>query len=161
MALKWKAHYIGIEKTGSGEYATWPLENYIRTRGLPFQVIELNARKGPSQYIPVGSKRPGKDSRVPAPLVPLYRQGFSSHSSKSDAIQLLERQLLDYPTGRRIDIPDALSYCVGMADIGERFCATNFTITENTKADYGYLDGAKEDAALAKLYREHACAGNN
>ena len=160
MALKWNAHYIGIEKTGSGEYATWPLENYIRTRGLPFQVMELNARRGPSQYIPAGSKRPGKDSRISAALVPLYRQGFISHNSKCEALQQLERQLLDYPTGRRIDIPDALSYCVGMANIGERFFATNFTITENTREDYGFLDGAKEDAALAKLYKEHACASH-
>jgi hypothetical protein len=154
MALRLGAHYIGLEKTGSGEYATWPLENYIRMQGLPLQVVELNARRGPSQYIPVGSSKPGKDARIGAALVPLYRQRLVYHNSKCPEIGRLEQQLTRYPRGKEKDIIDALAYIVGMMDIGERFFAHNFQITEKCVQEFAFLDAEKEDRALADLYRK-------
>jgi len=102
MCIRLKADAIGIEITGLGEYATWPLMNELCRRDLPYQMIELNARGN-------------KNDRIAA-LIPLYRRGMVFHNEA--VCKGLETQLLSYPRSRFDDIMDGFAYVVGMLDEG-------------------------------------------
>ena len=155
MAKRLGARQIGIEKTGSGEYAVWPLQNYIRMNGLGYEIIELNAKRGPSQYVPLGSSQHGKDARISAALVPIYRQGLVYHNQNHPLMGTYEVQLVTFPRSKRKDLIDAAAYMVGMMEVGERyFASSSIDIDSKDKKvkETAGLDAAHEDAALEALY---------
>jgi hypothetical protein len=110
MADAIKAHIVGIEKTGLGEYAIFPFETRMRQRGKTFNIIPLNARAG------VGES--GKIARGKA-LIPMYRRGEIYH--KKGVCERLEQQLLSFPQPRQWDMIDALSYVVTVLSEGDQF----------------------------------------
>ena len=147
MADRLGARYVGVEETGLNEYVSWPFKNYIQMHRRNLQYVPLKARRGPSQYVPVGSKVKGKDARISAALVPMYRQGLVYHNKNHPMMQTLENQLLGFPRVSGKDIIDALSYVSWFMAEGEQYMLGSGEVVENN------LSALKqEDKALEKLY---------
>lgn len=104
------ARVLGVEVTGLHEFITYPIKNEMIKRNSRMDLIELHARGGRSEK--------GKIERIGA-LVPFYRTGRVFHNKS--ATKALETQLLTYPTPKRFDIMDALSYIVELLEKGERY----------------------------------------
>jgi len=106
MAQRLEARVIGVEDTGLGEYVTYPIQNELVKRGLPYILVPMHA----------GIKK--KEDRIGS-LLPYYRTGVIWHNK--NACIRLEEQLLSYPRGAHDDIIDALAYVSKILQEGERF----------------------------------------
>ena len=147
MADRIGARYVGVEETGLNEYVSWPFKNFIKMNRRNLQYVPLKARKGPSQYVPTGSKTKGKDARISAALVPMYRQGLVYHKKDHPMTKRLEHQLLGFPRVGEKDIIDALSYVSWFMAEGEQYMMGANEVVENN------FDVMKrEDEALNALY---------
>ncbi len=153
MARRIGARYIGVEETGLNEFVSWPFRNYITMNKAHLQYVPLKARRGPSQYVPTGSKANGKDARISASLVPMYRQGLIYHKKEHPQTKRLESQLLGFPRIGEKDIIDALSYVSWFMSMGEQYMMGAEEVVENNLAML-----QQEDKALAEMY---GCSGFN
>lgn len=149
MCARLGARVLGVEKTGSGEWITWPYMNEIRRQGLNLEFIALSARKGPSQYVPKGSADFGKDSRIGHALVGMYRRHQIYHDRLHPITPVVEEQLLYFPRSKKKDVIDALAYVAGIMDAGERYFSVRFPGRESD--GIGFLDTGFEDARLREL----------
>ena len=114
LALQYEARVIGIEDTGLGEFATYPLVNEIMRRGLAIEVEGLKARRGGKIKEAKGFEA-GKVQRV-ASLEGYYRKGLIKHNKIGTGAY--ELQLLGYPRSKRWDIMDCAAYITEMLDKG-------------------------------------------
>lgn len=153
MCVKYNTPYLAVEVTGLNEHIVWPYRNFLRMKSTPINFIELKARKGPSQYVPHGSQNFGKDSRIGASLVPMYRQGLVYHVSAHPLLARFESQLLDFPRSADVDMIDAFSYITQFLSQGEVYMRSN--TVDTTYADWDEIlrmSVQREDEALSKLY---------
>ncbi len=104
------ATMIAIEDTGLKEFATFPLRNEINRRNLPYQVIELTARRG--------EKQSGKEERV-GQMESFYNNDLVWHNKNE--CEELERQLLQFPRPDKWDVMDAAGYVPQVLEKGERY----------------------------------------
>jgi phage terminase large subunit-like protein len=153
MCQRLGARVLGVEEAGSGEFISWPIKNELRRRAANVEYVKLTPRKGPSQYVPNGSSQQGKDSRIGHALVGLYRNGLVYHNREHRHVDQLERQLLEFPRGKRKDIIDALSYVAQLMETGERYFACRRYVDDDKDTEYGpgMLDAKYEDARLKEL----------
>jgi phage terminase large subunit-like protein len=165
LVLRWNARTVGVEYNGLNEFIEWPLKNALKRAGMFCEVIELKPRKGPSQYLLKNSNDNGKDARISAALVPLYRQGLIYHNPQHPVTVRLESQLCAFPSGRLKDIIDALSYVAEMLHIGERYmCNSRISMKKDVMPRdliTGFLDTASEDEALERLMAGDKNYGRN
>ena len=151
------ARTIGLEVTGLDEFVIWPMRSAIQRSGMGVELVELRPKRGSTMYID-GKLHSGKESRIAAALVPLYRQGQVKHNANHPKMPLLEGQLLSFLSNGKKDFADALSYVVGLMDQGERyFMPEIFSRKEAISAvdeRTALLDPEAEKRALAKLRRE-------
>lgn len=153
MCIKYNTPYLAVEVTGLNEHITWPFKNFLRMKTKPINFIELKARKGPSQYVPSGSKDFGKDSRIGASLVPLFRQGLVYLVSNHPLLDRFQNQLLAFPRSADKDMIDAFSYISQFLHQGEIYMRSNVEAQEYDDWDRLLLMSAKrEDEALSRLY---------
>ena len=139
MAKRYKAYPIGVEVTSLKEFIKQPLENYLRMRGLPYELIELTARRGTGEY---ADKNRGKEGRV-AGLVPDYRQKHIWHNRAVS--HTLEEQLLSFPRPKRWDVMDAAAYLIEMLEKGDRyFLPTEDQVYDIPKDEYAELEQMNE-----------------
>lgn len=110
MALDIGAHIIGIEVTGKGQYAVYPLKNRISQRGLNMSVVELHATGGKTDR--------GKTTRINS-IIPFYRRGEVYHV-EGECFRL-EQQLLSLPSPKLRDVLDAAAYIVEILAKGDAF----------------------------------------
>ncbi len=153
MCIKHSTPYLAVEVTGLNEHITWPFQNFLRMKSTPINFIELKARRGPSQYVPSGSSDFGKDSRIGASLVPLYRQGLVYHVLAHPLLERFESQLLAFPRSGDKDMIDAFSYISQFLSQGEVYMRSN--IIDTTYDDWDNIlrmSARREDEALSRLY---------
>lgn len=126
MALRLKAHVIGIEVTGLEEFIKQPFLNEMSRRGplYTFEVVWLKARGGD----PGGEK--GKIKRISS-LVPYYRQGYIYHNKTCCA--KLEGQLLSFPRSGLVDVADATAYIIEMLELGGRYFVEATSVAEQSE----------------------------
>lgn len=132
MALRNRAHVIGVEVTGLDEFIKQPLINESQRRGpeYAFEFVWLKARGGPAE----GEK--GKIKRIGS-LIPYYRQGLVYHNRTCCAA--LESQLITFPRSKLVDVSDAAAYIVELLELGERY----FSPPDNSdvlSAEYAELE---------------------
>ena len=156
MCLRYRTPFLAVEVTGLNEHVVWPLQNFLRQQRTPIQLIQLKARKGPSQYVPHGSTNYGKDARIGASLVPLYRQGLVYHPKSHPLLARFEQQLEDFPRSGDKDMIDAFSYITQFLQGGEMFMRGRDRESEMDAADWDdmlKMSAKSEDAALERLYQ--------
>lgn len=152
MCKRLNARALGVEEAGSAEFISWPMRNELKRRAANIEYVKLTPRKGPSQYVPNGSSQQGKDSRIGHALVGLYRNGLVYHNEAHVHMPQLERQLLEFPRGKRKDIIDALSYIAQIMDLGERYFAARSYLSDDVQElGPGRLDTEYEERRLAEL----------
>lgn len=110
MARQIGAWIIGIEVTGLGEFATYPLKTRLANLGEQFKVVELHAKGGVTE--------PGKIARIKS-LIPFYRRGEVYHVEGE--CDRLEQQLLSFPNAKHWDLMDAAAYIVEVLAQGDAF----------------------------------------
>jgi len=108
-------HVIGIEVHSLHEFILHPFLDEMSSRGLYYEIVELNPRKMPAES---ADRTHGKTGRVGA-LAPYYSKGCVYHNPY--VCQELEAQLLSFPNPHRWDIMDALAYLVQLLDEGLRY----------------------------------------
>jgi hypothetical protein len=113
MARRLNARVVGWEVTGIEEFIKQPVQNYMSSHGMYFELQWLRARGG------FGEEK-GKSMRISA-LIPYYRQGQVFHNRQCRQINLLESQLKMFPRSKRWDVMDATAYIVQMLEWGERY----------------------------------------
>lgn len=156
MCLRYHTPFLAVEVTGLNEHVVWPLQNFLRQQRTPIQLIQLKARRGPSQYVPHGSMNFGKDSRIGASLVPLYRQGLVYHPMHHPLLARFEEQLLAFPRSSDKDMIDAFSYISQFLQGGEMYMRGRDREDEMSSADWDAIlkmSAKNEDAALERLYQ--------
>lgn len=141
MCEKHKAHVLGFEVTGINEYGLWFVKNEIRKRNSFIELVPIKATRGPSQYIPPGSSQEGKDARIGAALVPLYRTGHFYHPKEHPLLQRMEEQLLRFPMHGKKDIIDAMAHYPKMMELGERY----FKVVKSGDTDFETLRAMRSD----------------
>lgn len=100
---------VGIETTGLKQHITWPLQNEAMRRGIPLQIIELSARGGS------GSTDDSKPKvRRFRPVIGLYQKGLIEHNKQFS--QILEADLVSFPSPRKWDILDCIGYIPQMLE---------------------------------------------
>lgn len=159
MCLRYQTPFLAIEVTGLNEHVVWPLQNFLRQQRTPIQLIQLKARKGPSQYVPHGSTNFGKDSRIGASLVPLYRQGLVYHPKAHPLLERFEQQLLDFPRSADKDMIDAFSYISQFLQGGEMYMRGRSREDELCEVDWNEMlkmSAKREDQALERLMQMDA-----
>lgn len=100
MAVRNRTYQIAVEVTSLDNFITYPLNNYLQSRGIP-AVLELKAR--------------GKKEERIRGLAPLYRLGHVYHNP--DCCEELENQLKMFPRAKFVDLSDALAYCIEIFDL--------------------------------------------
>jgi hypothetical protein len=121
MAKRLGARVIGLEVTSLNEFITYPFNAYMQKAGRFYEVVELKARGDKLQRI--------------KSLAPFYRLGLIWHNSV--IAHLIEAQLLSFPRSRRLDIMDALAYCIEMFSLGERVFQPDLTQEEIAAKEAG------------------------
>ncbi len=154
MCRKHSATLLGVEVTGLNEHITWPFQNYLRMKAMPIQFIELKARRGPSQYTyGATAMNFGKESRIGASLVPLYRQGLVYHPTSHNILAQFEDQLLAFPRSKSVDLIDAFAYVSQFLSRGEIYMRSEEHGQHSSDWDDMLRMSAKrEDEALSRLY---------
>lgn len=105
MACRLKTYSIGVEVTSLNEFITYPLNNFLASKGFP-PVVELKARGR------------NKEERIKA-LIPFYRMGKVYHNKAVS--KELEAQMFSFPRSKNDDLLDAFAYSLEMFAIGDRF----------------------------------------
>lgn len=106
MQQRVNAPVIGIEVTGLGMYATYPIVNESTKRGIIVKIEELHAKAGQNEK--------GKRARIKQ-LSPFYRSGMIEHPDNGIA-DVLEAQLMSFPASKYWDVMDAFGYLPEMLD---------------------------------------------
>lgn len=112
MALRLKTHVIGVEVTGLDNFITYPFRQYITTRNVFIEIVEIKAIKD-------------KDLRIGG-LAPFYRANQIYHNEDIHVRGPLESQLLSFPYSKFRDVMDCFANIVKMFDLGNR----NFSTTQ-------------------------------
>ena len=108
-------HVIGLEVHSLHEFILHPFMDEMSSRGLYYEVVELNPRRMPAES---ADRTHGKEGRVSS-LAPYYRKGCVYHNPH--VCHELEAQLLSFPYPRRWDIMDAFAYVVQILEEGLRY----------------------------------------
>jgi len=118
---------LGVEVTGLGEYALYPVMDEMNKRNLMMRIEELHAKGGTNEK--------GKKARVRG-LSKYYRSGSIYHPDTGVA-QGLESQLLSFPNSKYWDAMDALGYLPEML--------SRLNIFMDPKINYDNLLGDDEE----------------
>jgi len=156
MAVKYNAPCIGVEVTGLNEFITYPFMDMIIRRsketGKVFRLYELKARRGQGEFSGVGG---GKKGRI-AGLVPYYRSGLVYHNKAVTAV--LEQQLLSFPSSKKWDVMDMVSYILELMAILNQYVGVGeedgMESWEEVKEEYRELEeemGVYEDEWIMEV----------
>jgi len=138
---RYRARVLGFEKTGLGEFGTFPLLNEISRRGLIIEPVFLEARSGKGEFSGVGG---GKKGRV-ASMIGFYRQGLVFHNEAN--CLPYEMQLLAFPRPKRWDMIDAAAYIIELLEKGLRYFEPKDECDNVSEEEFAELmvEGSEED----------------
>jgi hypothetical protein len=142
--VRYHARVLGFEKTGLGEFGTFPVLNEISRRGMVIEPVFLEARSGKGEFSGLGG---GKKGRVAA-MIGFYRQGLVFHNEANCAPY--ELQLLSFPRPKRWDMIDAAAYIIEMLEKGLRYFEPKEVYEEVSEDEYADLmnEPAEDDWRL-------------
>lgn len=106
MADRFNTSVIGFDVTGLNNFATYPFEQFISTRGKHYELVELKLTKD-------------KDERI-ACLAPFYRMYVMYHNEAPHVCGPIEAQLMSFPRSKFKDVMDCLANVIPMFDLGKR-----------------------------------------
>ena len=140
---------MGLEVNSLNEYILFPLRNYMFSKGVFAEIIEMKPRTQ------AGAGEDPKVHRAKA-LIPFYRQGRVYHNKT--VAGLLETPLLSFPRPKKWDVIDAAAYIVQMLETGDRYFVPERSEGDKRRSPTVSLEEALAlQKPLPKLNMVHAC----
>lgn len=147
MCIRIGARVLAIEVTSLHEFVTKPLQDRIRTRNVPIEIVELKARKYVDQ---MHGKNAAKIARASA-LIPYYRMKQVWHNRA--VAHLIEAPLLAFPKPPLWDVLDTWGYGTELLEMHNIYMMPIDSTADDKDDPFLALnDLTPEDIEVARMY---------